>query len=350
MIRQSMADSEPFKQWLRTYLPARLLGESVELQPVSGDAGFREYFRVNCTPSMLLAYAPPETENNTGFVTIGRALARAGVHTPRVYAVDFQRGYFIQEDLGQELYLGALNNQTLGPLYDCAEASLLKIQQVPAQQDIFPLYSAERLREELELFPQWFVTELLGHELSSEEQKMLDQLFDQLVDSALEQPQVVVHRDFHSRNLLVLPEQDVGVIDFQDAVVGPCTYDLVSLLRDCYVRWPEALVNARVSGFLHKAKAAGLIRDDLEQSTYLGWFDLMGLQRHIKVLGIFARLYLRDAKPAYLRDLPLVIRYTLEVAPSYPQSRDFCQWFLETLEAPLLEQSWYQDWTQAGEL
>ena len=344
-----MSNSDGLADWVKIYLPARLLDDEPELSSVSGDAGFREYFRINCEPSMVVAYAPPEHENNPGFVAISLALGRAGVHTPRVYAVDYEHGYILQEDLGQQLYLDLLNDQSVDSLYEYAETTLLNIQQTSADKSVFPEYSVERLNDEMALFPQWFVGELLGHSLSMVERQMLDSLFDVLVDNALEQPQVVVHRDFHSRNLLMLANKNVGVIDFQDAVLGPCTYDLASLLRDCYIRWPEALVRRRVSGFLQKSQAEGLVNSGIVEHQYQRWFDLMGLQRHIKVLGIFARLYLRDGKSTYLGDLPLVIRYSLEVAQQYPETQDFYEWFCATFIDVLKQQSWYRDWRKAGE-
>ncbi len=346
-----MLDRDLLQAWVSNYLPATLQADLVELEPVSGDAGFREYSRINCVPPMVVAYAPPQYENNEGFVRIGLALARFNVHVPRVYAVDYEHGYLLQEDLGKQLYLQSLRQATseaqVADLYDLAEAALLNIQKTSADEGVFPLFSAERLRGEMALFPRWFVSELLGASLSGRERAMLESLFDTLVANALEQPQVVVHRDFHSRNLLVLPDEQVGVIDFQDAVVGPFTYDLVSLLRDCYIRWPESMVKRRVESFLVKARAAGLVAEGIDEQQYRQWFDLMGLQRHIKVLGIFARLWLRDGKSTYLDNLPLVIRYTLEVAQRYPQTRVFFEWFEARLGEPLMQQSWYRDWRTA---
>ena len=344
-----MLNNDGLKNWIKEYLPGQLLGDDIDLAVVSGDAGFRKYFRINSRPPMVATYAPPQQENNIGFVRIGLALSRAGVHTPRVYAVDYKHGYLLQEDLGAELYQDSLTAQTAEGLYERAEAVLLKIQQVPADTHVFPEYCVDRLRDEMALFCQWFVVELLGHPLTIAEQQMLERLFDVLVNNALEQPQVVVHRDFHSRNLMLLPNHDVGVIDFQDAVIGPSTYDLVSLLRDCYVHWPQSLVNQRMCRFLHKAKEAGLAAEDVTEQQYERWFDLMGLQRHIKVLGIFARLCLRDGKSGYLADLPLVIRYTLEVAQRYADTQDFYQWFTSVLLEISAQQDWYQDWHTAGE-
>jgi N-acetylmuramate 1-kinase len=345
-----MLDTNELTDWIRNYLPVPLKGTNVELERISGDAGFREYFRINCEPSMLATYAPPEYENNLAFVRIGTELAGAGVHVPRVFAVDYQRGYLIQEDLGAALYLKSLGRRTADTLYNRAQAVLLTIQSLNPDQEIFPAYSNELLRDEMTLFTDWFVHKLLGQSVTSSTQIMLDCLFEQLIGNAITQPQVIAHRDYHSRNLLVLPEAGVGVIDFQDAVIGPCTYDLVSLLRDCYVRWPESWVRKQRSNYLNSAKEAGLLPEGLSESDYARWFDLMGLQRHIKVLGIFARLFLRDGKADYLDDLPLVIRYTLEVAGSYSETRDFYEWFTDTLTGPLASQNWYRDWRSAGDI
>lgn len=341
--------SDDLSAWVRRYMPGEITGGELRLNPVSGDAGFREYYRVNSEPSLIAAFAPPAHENNEGFVAISLALAEAGVHSPRIYAVDYQAGFILQEDFGDKLYQQQLNQQSVVGLYEKAENTLLKIQQVKADEKVFPPYDSARLGEEMSLFPEWFVGRLLGYRLADSEMEMLDGLFAQLIASALEQPRVVVHRDFHSRNLLDLPGDDVGVIDFQDAVIGPCTYDLVSLLRDCYVRWPESLVRDRVGAYYRKAQAAGVLPGNIDKQQYQRWFDLMGLQRHIKVLGIFARLYLRDGKPGYLNDLPLVLRYTLEVARSHDESAGFCDWFEKVLAPFLSKQDWYRDWRQADQ-
>lgn len=344
-----MRESEALKAWVAAYSPNALSGLSVQLEPVSGDAGFRKYYRINSSPSLLVAVAPPECENNRGFVNIGLAFTQAGVHVPRVYAVDYRRGYVLQEDLGADLLLCLLNKRSVDELYSRALATLLRIQAVPADPAIFPPYSPQKLRDEMSLFGDWFVKALLKHSLLPADDEMLEQLFAELQSSAAAQPQVVVHRDYHSRNLIALPGQGMGVIDFQDAVIGPLTYDVVSLLRDCYVRWPEAVVNRHTANFMASQQRAGLLDASVSFPLYKQWLDLIGLQRHIKVLGIFARLWLRDGKPAYLDDLPLVIRYTLEVAGKYPQTRAFRDWFLNALEPRLKAQPWYRSWQTAGD-
>ncbi|MBQ0720069.1 MAG: phosphotransferase [Gammaproteobacteria bacterium] len=347
-----MGDLNALQNWFGKFQPGQLPAADLQLLPVTGDAGFRAYFRSNTQPSFIAALAPPEHENNPAFVNIAIAMAKGGVHVPKIYAVDYERGFLLQEDLGETLYLDVLNRETQNPLYERAEATLLQIQKLPADSGLFPAYDAALLRRELELFPEWFVGKLLGVKVDAQVRSLFDEVFSTLLDSAAEQPQVVVHRDFHSRNLLVLDDGGVGVIDFQDAVFGPLSYDLVSLLRDCYIRWPQSLVEQRVEGFRRKLLAQPAGEDAApipDAATFLRWFDLMGLQRHLKVLGIFARLSLRDGKTRYLADLPLVLRYVLEVAQKHPETQAFYQWFVEHLEPQMRDQKWYQPWQTAGE-
>lgn len=348
-----MADLNALQNWFGEFQPGQLPAAGLQLTPVTGDAGFRSYFRSNTQPPFIAALAPPEHEDNPAFVNIAIAMAKGGVHVPKIYAVDYEHGFLLQEDLGETLYLDVLNSKTQSQLYDRAEETLLKIQKLPADSALFPTYDAMLLQRELELFPEWFVEGLLGMKLDAPARCLLDDLFTVLLDSAAEQPQVVVHRDFHSRNLLVLDDGGVGVIDFQDAVFGPLSYDLASLLRDCYIRWPKALVEQRVEGFRRKLLATAEVQGQSQalpdSAAFLRWFDLMGLQRHLKVLGIFARLSLRDGKPRYLDDLPLVLRYVLEVAQKYPETGGVYRWFIEYLEPKVIEQDWYQPWQTAGE-
>jgi aminoglycoside/choline kinase family phosphotransferase len=200
----------------------------------------------------------------------------------------------------------------------------------------------------MQLFPQWFVTQLLGYSLSQSETKMLEQLFQQLIQSAQEQPQYFVHRDYHSRNLILNDVGAPGVIDFQDAVVGPMTYDVISLVKDCYVRWPVAAVERWLMVYANMAIEMGLL-PPMPKEKFLRWSDWMGLQRHLKVLGIFTRLYLRDDKPNYLHDLPLVMRYTIEVLERYPQFSNVEHWFKQQLLPVIEQQHWYVDYRTAGD-
>jgi aminoglycoside/choline kinase family phosphotransferase len=309
------------------------------LSGVAGDASNRRYFRTSLggTPHIVVE-APPATEKNPAFLAVREILARAGVKVPAVYGADLERGYLLLEDLGDRLLLAELNDASVTGWYADAMGILGRIAALNTADLELPVYDASLLGEELGRFPQWFAGALLHCGLDEDEQALLDSVFTLLMDSALEQPRVLVHRDFHSRNLMPQADGQLAVIDFQDAVLGPVSYDLVSLLRDCYVRWPEERVRGWALDHLRQLQARGLA-PDVDGARFLRWFDLMGLQRHIKVLGTFARLYLRDDKPAYLDDLPLVIRYVREVSARYaveePLLGAFHRWFENRL-APLI--------------
>jgi aminoglycoside/choline kinase family phosphotransferase len=332
---------QQFFDWIVASVPEAIkLVEPMQFAPLAGDAGFRRYYRTNTVPSLIAVDSPPAKENNSAYLNIAHALQSQMVRTPIIHGVNTEQGFMLLEDFGEQLLLPALNQQSVDSLYDQAETCLLQIQQLQPNEQIFPNYDSQRLRDEMALFPQWFVGELLDSSLHKDETAMLEKLFTSLVENALEQPQVLVHRDYHSRNLMLLADGDMGVIDFQDAVWGPVTYDLVSLLKDCYVRWPAAMVQNRALAFKQRLLAAdpGL---DIEDQQFLRWFDLMGLQRHIKVMGIFARLALRDGKRGYLQDLPMVIDYSLEAASQYPETEEFCHWFERRVRPLLQSQRWY---------
>jgi aminoglycoside/choline kinase family phosphotransferase len=344
-----VVQQEQLADWLGDCLPGGVVAElPLVLAPLRGDAGFRRYFRVASQPSLIATYAPPATENTLAFVTKGLALAGSGIRVPRIHAVDYRRGFVAQEDLGDALMLAGLAAGNRDSRYGAALSALLRLQTTVGDPEVFPAYSAALLEDEMALFAQWFVGALLGLTPNSDEQKLLDGLFELLIASAVAQPQVVVHRDYHSRNLLLLDDGDVGVVDFQDAVIGPLTYDLVSLLRDCYHRLPVGDLARYRDRYLEAIQQSGWPR--IETDEFARWFDLMGLQRHIKVLGIFCRLWLRDRKPGYLSDLPLVIRYVLEVADRYAETQPFAAWFRARLLPLLIAQPWYSPWEQAGEL
>lgn len=311
-------------------------------QALHGDAGFRRYFRLASEPSLLAVYAPPATEDSAQFIALARHLRKHGVLAPAIASADVERGYLLIEDFGPDLLLSALQDNTVDALYAAALESLMHLQSVPTDSLQLPIYDRTRLQAEMGLFPEWFVERLLQHSLSIVEQQMLEAWFAELTHSALSQPQVFVHRDFHSRNLVLRNGGPPGVIDFQDAVVGPITYDLVSLLRDCYVSWPTHRVRGWATDYATSAIDTGLM-DPVSEQTFLRWFDFMGLQRHIKVLGIFARLSLRDQKHNYLHDLSLVLAYTLSVARQYPEAKDFVEWFEATLLPKIKQHSWYRE-------
>jgi aminoglycoside/choline kinase family phosphotransferase len=301
------------EHWLGQTL--RLPLERVE--PASADASFRRYFRVFLEDgSTLVAMdAPPDKEDCRPFLAVAARMAAAGLHVPQIHAQDLAQGFILLEDLGSRSYLDALDADSVDGLYGDAMAALLHLQRAPVEG--LPPYDRELLEREMALFPDWLLDRHLGIRLDLAEREMLDQAFGALVDNALAQPVVCVHRDYHSRNLMWRAQNNPGVIDFQDAVAGPITYDLVSLLRDCYIRWPAERVDAWVAGYHSAAVEAGLLRD-VDRETFLEWFDLMGVQRHLKAAGIFARLNHRDGKPGYLADIPRTLGYIVEVAERRP--------------------------------
>ncbi len=310
-------------------------------QALAGDAGFRQYFRLASEPPLLAVSAPPATEKNEAFVAVGQLMRQGGVLTPAVAACDLSRGFFLIEDFGPTLLLDVLDADNADGFYHDALSTLVQIQLCKTDTAVLPLYDKSLLQQEMALFPEWFVRRLLNIEMTDRDHQVLDQCVQVLTDSALEQPQVVVHRDFHSRNLVVRKMGPLGVIDFQDAVIGPVTYDLVSLLRDCYIQWPQARIDAWLTFYRAHAEASGLVLPE-DEETFKCWFDWMGLQRHLKVLGIFARLSLRDQKHRYLSDLPLVVHYTLTVARQYEALDGFVEWFEAVLMPEIKKQGWWR--------
>jgi len=326
---------------------------SAEVEPLSGDAGFRRYFRLSSSPSLMLVDTPPDKERNIEFVRINHFLSRDGVRVPKMHAVNFDKGIFVLEDLGsmslQDRLSASRSPDEISSIYGRAADMLFSMQRIESRPVWLEHYSAELLGAEMQLFTEWFVKELLGLSLTSSQQCMIDRVFQTLIRSATEQPQCFVHRDYHCRNLMVLDaDENLAAIDFQDAVWGPITYDMVSLGRDCYVRWDEATVDQFVQMYASRLASSGLITSE-QKSALPRWFDLMGLQRHIKVLGIFARLFLRDNKPGYLNDLPLVLRYTLDVLGKHSEFADFYEWMLSEIVPVAERQHWYRDWQTAGD-
>lgn len=305
--------------WLRN-----TLGDpAATLAPASVDASFRSYWRTwRGERSCILMDSPPAQEDPAPWLQIGARLAAAGLHVPAVHAHDLQQGFLLIEDLGDRLYLPALNDASVDALYGDAMDALLRMQR---DVDVagMPSYDRAFLQRELEIMPEWFLTRHLGFTPECGEWDVLEAAFALLLASAVEQPRCFVHRDFHSRNLLVVDSNNPGIIDFQGALFGPITYDLASLLRDCYIRWERERVEAWAENYRRRLHAAQLIGADIDQERFRRWFDLIGLQRHIKVLGIFCRLHYRDGKQGYLADLPRVYDYAIEVAGRYPELADF---------------------------
>jgi len=336
------------EQWVKSLIASKTVSFDRDwvVTPVSGDASFRRYFRLTeAERSWILVDAPPEKENSTPFVSIARAWKSQDISVPDVIEADFDQGFMLLEDFGDDLLFSDLNESSVDRLYGLAVDELLAIQKVGHSE--LPVYDTALLQREMHLFSEWFVGRLLGRVISDQEQMMLDDLFGLLVSSALEQPVVTVHRDYHSRNLMRLENGRLGVIDFQDAVAGPITYDLVSLLKDCYIAWPEQQVASWVSDYKQKVQGQGLLPESIDDSVFVRWFDFMGLQRHIKVLGIFARLDIRDGKSAYLHDIPQVMAYVLEAlgkyANSYPQCATVERWLREQILPSMKKHTCFKD-------
>ncbi|OOZ37813.1 aminoglycoside phosphotransferase family protein [Solemya velesiana gill symbiont] len=308
---------------LEVWLSSSVGLEAFDLAPASADASFRRYFRVTLPggQNYVAMDAPPEQEDCRPYVAMARQLEALGVHVPKIHAENLEQGFLLLEDFGSLHYLDALDEASMGRLYGDALDSLAIIQARGPREGL-PSYDEPMLRREMALFPEWLLEKQLAIVLDTGEQALLDAAFDLLVDNALEQPQVCVHRDYHSRNLLVTAERNPGVLDFQDAVVGPVTYDLASLLRDCYISWPRERVEAWAMDCFALAVQSGVLRQEHE-ARFIRWFDLMGMQRHLKASGIFARLNQRDGKPGYLKDIPRTLGYVVEVAGRYPELNCF---------------------------
>ena len=295
-------------------------------QPASADASFRQYFRVTNTQdnkTYVVMDAPPEKENCHLFVLVTELIRGVGVNAPDIIALDLQQGFLLLDDLGNKPYLDHLNNDTADELYIDAINTLIKMQTIDA---MLPAYNETLLQTELDLFETWYLNRHLNIQLNENQKASLNLIFKILIESAEEQPQVFVHRDYHSRNLMITDNNNPGVIDYQDAVIGPITYDLVSLFKDCYIQWPEEKIEHWLDLYLARLTPTHFI----EKETLLRWFDLMGVQRHLKVLGIFARLNYRDGKSQYLNDLPLTLEYIVDTCEKYDELQPLKQLLEET--------------------
>ena len=311
--------SLPTRESLRLDWTRQALADpDATIERASNDASFRSYWRARSAGrSWVLMDAPPDKEDIRPWLDVASRLSRAGVHVPDIQAADAVRGFVLMEDMGDRLLLPELNESTADRLYGDAMRALLHMQ-LKGDTAGLPAYDEARLVAEMELMPEWLIQRHLGITPECEEWDVIESAFRALETSARAQPQAFVHRDYHSRNLLVTGRDDPGVIDFQDAVRGPVTYDLVSLLRDCYIAWPQSRVEAWVEQYRQQLAGAGIAVP--EAAAFLRAFDLMGLQRHIKVLGIFCRLWYRDGKAGYLQDLPLVWQYTRDVGRRHPET------------------------------
>jgi aminoglycoside/choline kinase family phosphotransferase len=311
-----------------------------EPHPASDDASFRRYFRLHTDKESFIAMdAPPAQEDCKPFIRVAGFLEAMQLHAPRILEANLDEGFLLLTDLGSTQYLETLQKDPDAPeaLYKKALRALCLLQDRGAAfQALLPQYEADMLDFEMSLFRTWLCERHLGIEFSDDDESHWRQCCDMLITSALDQPQVFVHRDFHSRNLMVCDEDSPGILDFQDAVEGPITYDLVSLLKDCYVRWPPAQVSDWAHSFYSNCTAS--TQKLMDEVQFMRSFDLMGVQRHLKAAGIFARLKHRDGKPAYMADVPRTLSYIVELGPRHDEL-GFLVELIETRCLPLL-QAW----------
>lgn len=325
---------------LRDWLSSIAAVANSDPVPASEDASFRRYFRVSADSGTYIAMdAPPEQEDSRPFVRVAGYLEAMQLNAPRVVEGDLRKGFLLLTDLGSRHYLEYLQHDrsAADELYAAAIRALLHMQQQgTAFQSRLPPYDEALLRFELSLFHDWLCEKHLGLDFGSDGERRWQQLCDLLIRNALDQPQVFVHRDYHSRNLMVAGKASPGILDFQDAVEGPLTYDLVSLLKDCYVTWPAEKVDAWRQSFYEGLDDA--VREAVGPAQFKRYFELMGVQRHLKAAGIFARLNHRDGKSGYLADVPRTLRYIVELQPDYPELNFLVPWIEERV-LPGLESS-----------
>ena len=314
------------------WLENDLLLSITHCEPASSDASFRRYFRVQTLNQQFIVMdAPPDKENIEPFIRIAKLLRQSRINVPDIFQQNLSDGFLLLEDFGSQCFLDQLNASTAAELYQSAFDSLFKLQtQTPIQQAGLPRYDEALLHRELAIFDEWFLAQLLDIQIPA---AVWETVCAMLVTSALEQPSTCVHRDYHSRNLMVLDSDSPGIIDFQDAVIGPITYDLVSLLRDCYIAWPEQHVEQWRTQYFERLQQADLI--NCSPAQFKRWFDLMGLQRHLKAIGIFSRLHLRDGKSSYLGDIPRTLNYVTTVCATYPELAQFDEFLREQVLAAL---------------
>jgi aminoglycoside/choline kinase family phosphotransferase len=307
------------QNWLQHILPT----QHFQIKKLAGDASFRRYFRIHLSDKTLIAMdAPPDKENSQPFFAIAKAFSSLGIEVPHILNADLTKGFLLLSDLGDNLYLNELTDQNADELYSAALEVLPKIQSCEVIPDYhLPHFNQELYSRELQLFLDWFLKKHLHFSLDIQQEYLIANTFEKLITSALQQPQVCIHRDYHSRNLLHINQKTVGVLDFQDAVIGPITYDAVSLLRDCYIAWPEADTARWTLQYYQHLREQKLLASHSE-NEFLLWFDWIGVQRHLKVIGIFSRLCYRDGKPTYLEDIPRIFNYLLSVCDKHTELKE----------------------------
>ena len=310
---------ESLQHWLRETLETN----NFILKPASEDASFRHYYRLTTNKSTLIVMdAPPHQEDSKSFVRVNSILHECNVNVPIIHNMDLEKGFLLLSDFGEDHYLNKLTNFSANNLYSDAIQTILSMQ-LSSDTKGLDTYNEALLSHEISLFTDWLLNKHLGITLSTHQINAINKLFDLLVTNALEQPQVFVHRDFHSRNLMFTPNNNPGVIDFQDAIIGPITYDLVSLLKDCYIKWSKKEINNWVDFYCTQLD----IHDDkleIDRGQFQRWFDLMGVQRHLKASGIFARLFHRDNKHQFLKDIPRTLSYIVDLSHTYKELLPLC--------------------------
>ncbi len=327
--RRALNMTDILKQWLTEHCQLT----AYQLAPLASDASLRRYFRIQQADRSYVAMdASLEKSSCIPYVAIANSLRKHGLCTPEIFAEDFASGFLLITDFGNRLYLNELTQANAHAHYSRALDALHRMQDCQVENVTLKPFTAEFMRNELELFKEWFFEKHLELALSDSTTKMLASCFDFLAESAAEQPYVFMHRDYHSANLMILPDQKVGLLDFQDAFIGPVTYDLVSLLRDCYVAWPEKEVLQLVKYFWRKKALP-----NVSAETFLRWFDLMGIQRHLKALLTFSRKYRRDHNANYLQHIPRTLHYILVISMRYPETWELYQFLKKNVVEKCVE-------------
>jgi len=313
-------DNDLRLQQIKLWIESDLKISSFQIDTASADASFRRYFRVSTKDvhgsSFIIMDAPPDKEDCRPFINIARLIESAGVHAPHIYEFNQAQGFMRLSDLGSTAYLDKLTEDTADELYLAAIQAIVKMQTISSD---LPAYDAALLHTEMSLFKDWYLNKHLAVALDNKQNEILTNTFSILVENALQQTSVFVHRDYHSRNLMITNENNPGVIDFQDAVTGSVSYDLVSLIKDCYISWPR---NKQLEWIELYIKFSPL---EIDKERFIKQVDLMGMQRHLKAIGIFARLNYRDAKPNYMHDIPRTLAYVFDVCERYAELSDFSQ-------------------------
>lgn len=319
-----------FEQWLVDALDGDVLAYSA----MPGDASFRTYFRVQTPSRSYVAMNAPPPENCQTFAAIAAALRGMGLQAPEVFSADIHNGFLLLTDFGDTTFLKAFNNsptaELVDDLYDRALRALSVMQACRYVHGVeLKPFGREWMQREWEWHQEWFLEKWLG--ISAAGNTALHSCYELLMKDALLQPQVFMHRDYHSANLMVLPDNGAGILDFQDAFIGPLTYDLASLLRDCYVDWPEAETRRRVLMYAELLRKQDLL-NHVTDADFIRWFDWMGLQRHIKALMTFARKFVRDQQPRYLAHVPRTLNYIIQVSRYYPELRALSDYYAGTVQ------------------